>query len=265
MDQLHQRRMDHIAIALGAGIGACGVLAAQAAAAAQDSRVVNFVTEGKKIIGVGKNYREHVKELAAGDNPLWKDDGDEPEPILFIKPTSSYVKEGNPIVLPRGIGEIHHELELGVVIGKECGPAQKVTEADSMSYVGGYCLALDLTARDVQLEAKAKGTPWMISKSYDCFAPVSEYVPASEVPDCHDLDLWMTIGGKMIQKGNTVDMIHSVPKLIAFISTIMTLEPGDMISTGTPEGVGPFVPGDEIEAGLVRSGTTLTSFKFTCT
>ena len=213
---------------------------------------------------MGKNYLAHIAELSKGKNALWKDDAaSRGEPVLFIKPTTSYIKEGSPIQIPRGAGEVHHEIELGVIIG---ATARHISEGDAMACVAGFCLAIDLTARDVQLKAKERGEPWMVSKSYETFCPVSNFIPAADVENHADLELWLSVNNEERQRGNTGSMIHSVPKLIAFISSVMTLEAGDCIVTGTPEGVGPLEVGDKVAGGLhiARNGRKIAGFEFDC-
>ena len=159
--------------------------------------------------------------------------------------------------------ETPQEIELGVVIGTACRHA---SEANAMACVAGFCLCVDLTARDVQLKAKERGEPWMVSKSYETFCPVSDFIPASEVENHADLTLWLTVNGEERQRGNTSDMIHTVPKLIAFISSVMTLGAGDCIVTGTPVGVVPIGKGDKLAGGLEVPQTKrkLASFEFDC-
>jgi acylpyruvate hydrolase len=221
-----------------------------------------FVEQGKKLIGVGKNYSAHIAELSKGDKPLWKNDpASHAAPVLFMKPTTCYVREGSPIVIPPNIGEVHHEIELGVVIGSSC---RHISQEDAMSCVAGYCLLIDLTARDVQLKAKSLGEPWMVAKGYETFCPVSEFIPAAKVENHADLRLWLSVNGQIRQDGNTGNMIHSVPKLISHLSTIMTLEPGDCIATGTPEGVTGLAAGDKVAGGLhvAKTDAKLTGFEF---
>jgi len=195
---------------------------------------------GTKLVAIGKNYAKHKVEMGGTAERL-------EQPLFFLKPNSSVIPDGAPIVRPKAVTDLHHEVELGVVIGKR---AKSVPAAEAMSYVSGYLLALDMTARDLQAKAKAAGSPWTQSKCYDTFTPLSDIVPASAVADPHALDLTLAIDGVVKQNGNTRDMLHKIPDLIAFTSTVMTLEPGDVILTGTPEGVGPVLPGQTITATL---------------
>jgi len=197
-----------------------------------------FAELGRKVVAVGRNYKEHAAELgnAVPDKPL-----------LFMKPATAYITEGKAIKIPKGCQNLHHEVELGVVIGKT---AKDVTEESAMSFVAGYCLALDMTARDFQNAAKEKGAPWEVSKGFDTSCPVSGFIPKSAIPDPHNANLWCNVNGVVRQKGNTKDMIFNIPHLISFISQYFTLEPNDVILTGTPAGVGPVKDGDLIEAGL---------------
>jgi acylpyruvate hydrolase len=131
---------------------------------------------------------------------------------------------------------------------------------ESLNYIAGYCLFLDMTARNHQQEAKEKGLPWDQAKGYDTFAPVSEFLPVDKVEDPQNLGLWLKVNGKIMQQSNTKYMIHSVAKLIHSISQVMTLEEGDFIATGTPEGVGPIKEGDVITAGIEGFNVTNVSY-----
>lgn len=153
---------------------------------------------------------------------------------------------------------MHHEVELGVVIG-EAG--RQVSESDAMKHVAGYALALDMTARDLQAAAKKSGGPWTIAKGYDTFCPISRFVTKDELKDPQDTRLWLQVNGVIKQDGNTRDMVFAIPHLISYISRIMSLEPGDLILTGTPSGVGPVKPGQTITAGLAG----IIEMKFTVT
>lgn len=148
-------------------------------------------------------------------------------------------------------------MELGVVIGKD---GRNILESDAMSHVGGYVLALDMTARDVQSVAKKKGHPWSVAKGYDTFCPIGAFIEKERI-DLRDAKLWLKVDGKEQQNGSTKDMIFSVPYLISSISRVFTLETGDVILTGTPEGVGSVNPGQTITAGI--TGVTEMSFPVT--
>jgi acylpyruvate hydrolase len=197
-----------------------------------------LVQMGTKIVGVGRNYAAHAKELG---NALPS------EPLLFLKPTSSYVREGMAIEIPHPCTALDHEVELGVVIGKK---GRDIPQHAAMDHISGYALALDMTARELQAVAKQKGLPWTLAKGYDTFTPIGNFIPKTKVPSCDDLELWLEVDGKLRQKGNTKDMIFSIPVLISYISSIMTLNEGDVILTGTPSGVGPVKAGQKITAGI---------------
>ncbi|CAO3674956.1 hypothetical protein G6F70_001334 [Rhizopus microsporus] len=200
-----------------------------------------FLTTGKKIVAIGRNFSEHAKELGNAVPT---------SPFFFLKPTSSYLANGGTIEIPKGC-EVHHEVELAVVIGKE---ARDCPASQAMEHVAGYALAIDCTARNLQNEAKKKGLPWSTAKGFDTFSPISEFVPKEQIPDAHNVDLWLKVNDKFRQQGNTKDMIFSVPKLIEYVSSIMKLEVGDVILTGTPSGVGPIQSGDLVTAGM-KAGT----------
>ncbi|KAK7110303.1 oxaloacetate decarboxylase, mitochondrial-like [Littorina saxatilis] len=202
------------------------------------SVAAKFREAGRKIICVGRNYGAHAAELG---NPV-------PEkPILFFKPTSSYLSEGSPIQIPKGCSSLHHEVELGIIIERT---GKNISESSALDHVGGYILALDMTARDFQDEAKKKGQPWAMAKGFDTSCPVSGFIPREKVQDPQNVNLWCKVNGQTKQDGNTKDMIFSIPNLISYISQYFTLEAGDVILTGTPSGVSATKPGDTIQCGL---------------
>jgi len=197
-----------------------------------------FSSVGRKIVAVGRNYADHAAEL--GNAVPTK-------PLLFMKPSSCYITAGQPIEIPLGCQDMHHEIELGAIISKDC---KRIKEEDAMKFVGGYCLALDMTARDFQNEAKNKGNPWTFAKMFDTSLPVSEFIPKEKIPQPGDISLWCKVNGELRQNGETKNMIFSLPYLIAHISQYFTLQEGDLILTGTPAGVGPVKSGDIITGGI---------------
>ncbi|MBM95765.1 MAG: isomerase/hydrolase [Oceanospirillaceae bacterium] len=191
-----------------------------------------------KIVCVGRNYAAHAKEL---NNPV-------PEsPILFIKPGSAAVPMVPAFSIPVDQGEVHHELEIALLIGKRLKHAS-ASEADLS--IDGIGLGLDLTLRDVQNELKANGHPWERAKAFDGSCPLSGFVDTRRVPDWRNLTLCLKRNGVMQQQGNTAAMIFNIVGLLVEISRTFTLEPGDIVLTGTPAGVGPLKPGDRLEASL---------------
>ncbi|XP_072455690.1 oxaloacetate tautomerase FAHD1, mitochondrial [Notamacropus eugenii] len=202
---------------------------------------------GKNIVCVGRNYADHVQEMKSAVPS---------EPVIFLKPSTAYAPEGSPILLPAYSRQVHHELELAVVMGRR---ACAVPEDQALGFVGGYALCLDMTARDVQDECKRKGLPWTLAKGFTSSCPVSEFVPKEKVPDPHQLRIWLKVNGQLRQEGQTSDMIFSIPYIISYVSKIITLEEGDIILTGTPKGVGPVQENDEILAGI--DGIVTMSFK----
>lgn len=193
---------------------------------------------GTKLVAVGRNYAAHAKELG---NAVPK------VPVLFLKPTSSYVENGGTIEIPHPLQSLDYEVELAVVIGKK---ARDVKQVHAMDYVEGYALALDMTAREIQNPAKAAGLPWTVAKGYDTFTPISTVISKSTVSNPDDLELWLKVDNQIKQKGSTKDMIFKIPYLISHISSIMTLFEGDVILTGTPPGVGPVMAGQKITTGI---------------
>jgi 2-keto-4-pentenoate hydratase/2-oxohepta-3-ene-1,7-dioic acid hydratase in catechol pathway len=202
----------------------------------------SFEYNPTKILAVCRNYRKHAEEMRSSVPT---------EPKFFLKPPSSLIGDGGTVLLPGSSERVDHEVELGVVIKDVC---RRVTISEAMEHVLGYTVVVDVTARDLQAKAKEKGMPWSVAKGYDTFCPAGpRIVPASEL-DPGNLDLWLKVNGEFRQRGNTGQMIFPVARLISFISHVMTLEPFDLIATGTPEGVGPMEDGNRIEAGIEGIG-----------
>jgi 2-keto-4-pentenoate hydratase/2-oxohepta-3-ene-1,7-dioic acid hydratase in catechol pathway len=205
-------------------------------------------TRPSKIICVGLNYSDHAKETGA-QPPA--------EPILFFKSTTAINGPNDHVTIPQGSTKTDWEVELAIVMGKR---ASYVSETDASSYIAGYCLHNDYSERAFQLE---RGGQWVKGKSCDTFAPLGPYlVTPDEIPNVHQLRLWLTVNGQKYQDGNTANLIFNVPFLVSYISQFMTLLPGDVISTGTPAGVGlGFKPpiylkkGDVVELGIDHLGT----------
>ena len=195
-----------------------------------------------KIVALAKNYAEHAREMNM-DVPK--------RPIIFLKPPSALIGPGEPIILPKMSKRVDHEVELGVIIGKR---AKRVPREKAMDYVLGYTVFLDITARDLQAEAIEKGLPWSVCKGFDTFAPVGPRVVDKRELKVDDLELGLKVNGEVRQLGRTSGMLFKVPELIEYISSIMTLEPGDIIATGTPPGIGPLRHGDKVEAWVEGIG-----------
>jgi 2-keto-4-pentenoate hydratase/2-oxohepta-3-ene-1,7-dioic acid hydratase in catechol pathway len=169
------------------------------------------------------------------------------DPLLFLKPASSVIFNHGTILIPSMSQCLHHEVELGVIIGKK---GKMIPEAHALDHVLGYLVGLDITARDIQAQAKKNGWPWAIAKGFDSFAPLSDAVMKERVPKPENLQLTLRINGVVKQNANTNQMIYTIARIISFISEIMTLERGDLILTGTPEGVGEIKEGDVLDAQL---------------
>lgn len=194
-----------------------------------------------KIVCIGWNYRSHVKEL---ESELPR------EPTVFLKPPSCLIRDGDDIVIPAGITNVQHEVELAVVFGRRC---KDVPEDEALSSISHVAVFNDVSARDMQTEARRTGNTWDLSKGMDTFGPMSEPVPIGDI-DVQDLDLTLTVNGEVRQSGNTGNMIFTVPKLIAYVTRFMTMEPGDVLITGTPEGVSEIRPGDTVVAEILGVG-----------
>jgi len=195
-----------------------------------------------KIVCLGRNYAEHAKELGH-EVPE--------EPVIFLKPPSALVGPNQAIILPRKSKHVDHEVELAVIIGKR---AKGIRAEKAMDYVLGYTILLDITARDLQWEAKRKGLPWTVAKGFDTFAPVGPRIVDRRELRIDDLEIGLKVNGEVRQLARTSEMIFKVPEIIEYVSGIMTLEPGDIIATGTPAGVGPLRHGDKVEAWIEGIG-----------
>ena len=195
---------------------------------------------------IGRNYAKHAAEMKS----------DVPEsPVVFLKPRSSIIHDGETIRIPKQSGEVHHEVELVILIGEK---ASTVSEDHALSKIAGLGIGLDITARDVQAEAKKKGLPWSLAKGFNTFAPLGNMFPYNEeVHDLSSMNLRVEVNGKVRQDGNTSDMLFTVQHLISYLSECFTLYPGDLIFTGTPEGVSPIMSGDLVRAELENGLSSL--------
>jgi 2,4-diketo-3-deoxy-L-fuconate hydrolase len=220
-----------------------------------DVRLGSAVCRPSKIICIGLNYADHAKESNM-QLPT--------EPIIFFKSTTTLVGPNDDLVIPKNSVKTDWEVELAVVIGKK---TSYVSEEDALDYVAGYCLTNDYSERAFQLE---RGGQWVKGKSCDTFLPLGPYLATKdEIADLDNLRLWLTVNGNMMQDGNTSNLIFKVPFLVHYLSQFMTLLPGDIISTGTPAGVGlgqkpePWYlkPGDVVELGIEGLGTSKQQVK----
>lgn len=189
-----------------------------------------------KIVALGRNYAAHAAEHGA-DVPS--------QPLIFLKPPSAVIGPGEPIVCPPQSQQVEHEAELAVVIGR---PARRVTAAHAWGYILGYTCANDVTARDLQ---RSDGQ-WSRAKGFDTFAPLGPWIVTELDPG--DLAVTCRVNGQVKQQASTADMVFKIAQLVEFITAVMTLEPGDVILTGTPEGVSPIQPGDVVEVEIQGIG-----------
>jgi 2-keto-4-pentenoate hydratase/2-oxohepta-3-ene-1,7-dioic acid hydratase in catechol pathway len=191
-----------------------------------------------KIFCLGRNYAEHAREMH----------DEVPEtPVIFLKPPSALLNNGEAILIPAISREVHHEVELVVALGKG---GKRIPRSRAYDHVLGYGVGLDMTLRDLQKEAKKKGLPWTVAKGFDTSAPLSEIIPAAAIGDPHGVTISCSVNGTVRQQTSTGRMVFRVDQIIEFLSSIFTLEAGDLIFTGTPEGVGEVRAGDTVEAEL---------------
>jgi len=191
-----------------------------------------------KLVCLARSYRKHAEEMHTNVTE---------DPLLFLKPASSVIFNGDSIIIPQMSKCLHHAVEMGLVIGKKC---KNVSQKNALDYVLGYLVCLDITARDIQDKAKKNSWPWTIAKGFDTFAPISDVILKDKIKNPNNLDMSLKVNGEIKQNSNTKYMIYSVERIIEFVSSIMTLEEGDLIMTGTPEGVGEIAKGDKLEAKL---------------
>jgi 2-keto-4-pentenoate hydratase/2-oxohepta-3-ene-1,7-dioic acid hydratase in catechol pathway len=210
---------------------------------AADVRLLSPILPSK-VVGVGKNYAEHVKEMATGGTPS--------EPLIFLKPSTSVIGPGDAIRIPAGSTNVHHEVELAVVIGAR--GARSVTPEQAMASVFGYTIGNDVSERDMQ---KSDGQ-WTRAKGFDSFCPIGPWIEtdlAGLGKDPADLEITCSVDGELRQSGRTSQLLFGLPTLISYISQVMTLLPGDVVLTGTPSGVGPIAPGQRVECTIEALGT----------
>ena len=204
----------------------------------------------QKIICIGRNYREHAREL--GNPPP-------PEPVFFAKAPSALLAHERTVRLPEGVGAVHHEIELGVVIGKS---ASGIAADGALEFVAGYTIINDVTARELQKKDIAAGLPWFRAKSFDTFCPIGPYlVPRESVPDPQNLQLELRVNGTVRQRASTSDMMFPVAELVSHVSRCCTLQPGDILATGTPSGVGPLQSGEVMESEIAGFGVLRNEVK----
>jgi 2-keto-4-pentenoate hydratase/2-oxohepta-3-ene-1,7-dioic acid hydratase in catechol pathway len=200
-----------------------------------------------KILCIGRNYAEHVREMGdVAELPT--------EPVVFLKPTTALIGTGDAVVIPKMSTDVHHEVEVVMVIGRT---GKDIPEEEALDHVAAYALGLDMTARDLQKKAKELRAAWSVAKGFDTFAPLGPLKPAESIVDPHDLEIQLTVNGEVRQSGSTRDLIFDFPFLVSYLSRVFTLEPGDLIFTGTPEGVGPVKAGDVLAATAQGEGGAL--------
>ena len=197
-----------------------------------------------RIYCVGRNYREHVKEM--GGDPTRE------PPIFFTKPADAVVPSETQVAYPPRTSNLHHEIELVVAIGRG---GRDIAPGGALGHVFGYAVGNDLTRRDLQGEARKRGAPWDTAKGFDASAPITPIRRADDIGHVASGRIWLEVNGELRQQADVVEMIWSVPEIVAELSTYFELLPGDLVFTGTPAGVGPLLPGDLVAGGVDGVGT----------
>lgn len=187
---------------------------------------------------IGRNYAEHAKEL---NNPI------PTKPMVFLKPNASLELVDGSMILPKESNDVHHEVELVLLIGKK---GKSISVENAWDYISGFGVGIDFTARDIQQKAKEKGHPWTLAKGFDTFGPVSSFVPKNQFDLSEPFLIRLELNDELQQEGSSSDMIFSIPELVAYVSSFATLYEGDIIFTGTPEGVSKVNHGDTLIASL---------------
>lgn len=199
----------------------------------------------RRVYCVGRNFAEHAREMGAAVPTSAADRG---RPVFFLKPHDA-IELGEAVPYPPGTDDLHHEVELVVAIGRDA-PAGELAVADAQALVYGYAVGLDLTRRDLQSQAKAKGLPWDTGKSFDHAAPISAIVPVADVGELGARALSLEVNGEVRQRGTLADLVWNVPEILHELSRLYALRAGDLVYMGTPSGVGPLRPGDRYHAVL---------------
>ncbi len=189
-----------------------------------------------KIICIGRNYAEHAKEMNVAAPT---------EPVFFLKPDTASIKNNQPFYYPDFSNEIHHEVELVLKINKT---GKNIETSFAHNYFDEIGIGIDFTARDIQETCKAQGLPWEKAKAFDGSAPVGKFIDKKKLMDLNNINFRLCINGNSVQEGNTKHLLFSFDKIISYVSTFFTLKQGDLIYTGTPQGIGPVVIGDRLEA-----------------
>ena len=212
-------------------------------------KIGDHIINPTKIICLGRNYIEHAKEMKS-EVPK--------SPVFFVKTINTLVTNNNPIIYPKILfnsqeyNQVDHEVELAFIISKHC---KNIQSKDAFEFIEGFTIFLDMTARKMQISDRNMNLPWYRSKNFDTFGPIGPRIaPKPEIDDPHNLNLLLKINGEVRQKSNTRHMIFTIPETLSFISKFITLVPGDIVATGTPNGVGPVRPGDIIEASIEKIG-----------
>jgi fumarylpyruvate hydrolase len=203
-----------------------------------------------RIYCVGRNYAEHAREM--GHDP------DREPPFFFMKAANSIVPSGSTIGYPVGTKDVHHEIEMVVAIAKG---GKNIAVEKALEHVYGYAVGLDMTRRDIQGEAKKMGRPWEMGKSFDESAPISELKPAAKIGHPAKGAIWLKVNGQVKQQGDLAMQIWTVPEQINYLSNLITLQPGDLIFSGTPAGVGPIKAGDKLEGHVDGVGDLAVSYR----
>ena len=203
-----------------------------------------------RIYCVGRNYADHAREM--GHDP------DREPPFFFMKAANSVVESGSTIAYPVGTKDVHHEIEMVVAIAKG---GKNIPVEKALEHVWGYAVGLDMTRRDIQGEAKKMGRPWEMGKSFDESAPISALRPASAIGHPAKGAIWLKVNGQVKQQGDLAMQIWSVPEQINYLSNLITLQPGDLIFSGTPAGVGPIKAGDKLEGHVDGVGELIVNYR----
>ena len=208
-----------------------------------------YVANARKILCIGRNYAAHIQELN-DVAPL--------QPFFFLKPSLAILApDQGPFLVPRGTS-VQHEVELAVVLNRDLkNLPETFSAAGALESIAGYALSIDMTARNVQDEAKKKGLPWTIAKGFDTFLPLSRFVPKEKIPDPYNVQLELSVNGEVRQSDKTKLMLFPIHKILSHMSCMMTLQKGDIILTGTPKGVGIVRPGDKVHASMSVDGEVI--------
>lgn len=200
---------------------------------------------------LGQNYEKHIKEMGSKKTK---------DPVIFTKPPAAYVEDGGSVILPDFSDNVHYEVELVLIIKED---NYNIKPSEALKYIGGFSVGIDMTLRDIQKKSKDTGKPWAVAKGFYTSAPIAPFIEFDKDTDLNNLDILLELNGKKMQAANTSEMVMKSAEIVSYLSKVFSLQKGDIIFTGTPEGVGKVESGDSLFASISSNGKMLTNINVT--